>query len=73
MKKLLLFTLITMLFSCSNHNDSQPVSEISKLPPATQTGANTFGCLLDGVAFLPDNLPNSTNYFYQHTSGNYFL
>lgn len=30
-------------------------SEISKLPPATQTGANTFGCLVNGKALLPQN------------------
>ncbi len=73
MKKLLLFTLITMLFSCSNHNDSQPVSEISKLPPATQTGANKIGCLLDGKAFLPGNYNNSTNCFYQFVDGEYYF
>ncbi len=27
--------------------------EIDKLPTATQTGANTFGCLVDGKAFTP--------------------
>ncbi len=62
-----------MLFSCSNHNDSKPVSEISKLPPATQTGANTFGCLLDGKAFLPGNYNNSTNCFYQFVDGGYYF
>ncbi len=38
--------------SCKkNKNDSR--SELSKLPPETQTGANTFGCLVNGKAFLP--------------------
>jgi hypothetical protein len=32
-----------------------PVSELSKLPAITQTGANTFGCLINGVAFVPQN------------------
>jgi hypothetical protein len=27
--------------------------EINKLPPATQSGANTFGCLVDGKAWIP--------------------
>lgn len=74
MKKIFLLLLTSFAISCCNKdNDPQPVSELDKLPPATQTGANTFGCLLDGVAFLPDNLPNSTNYFYQFTGGNYYF
>ncbi|HZY37199.1 MAG TPA: DUF6252 family protein [Mucilaginibacter sp.] len=34
----------------------QPVDQLSLLPPATQTGANTFGCLVDGAAFVPKNI-----------------
>jgi len=26
---------------------------LEQLPPATQTGANTFGCLLNGEAWTP--------------------
>ncbi|MFM6953373.1 MAG: DUF6252 family protein [Sphingobacteriaceae bacterium] len=29
------------------------IPEIDKLPPPTQTGADTFGCLVDGKALLP--------------------
>jgi hypothetical protein len=32
---------------------------VDTLPPATQTGANTFGCLIDGVAFI-----NTEQYIY---------
>lgn len=31
------------------------VNEIDKLPPATQTGANTFGCLVNGKAWIAQN------------------
>lgn len=31
------------------------VSEFSKLPAPTQIGANTFGCLVNGKAFLPSS------------------
>ena len=31
-----------------------PKTELEKLPAITQTGANTFGCLVDGVAWLPN-------------------
>ena len=40
--------MVTLL-SCKK----QPVDQLSLLPPATQTGANTFGCLVNGRAFLP--------------------
>ena len=29
---------------------------VAQLPPATQTGANTFGCLIDGVPYVPNGL-----------------
>ena len=36
-------------------------TELEKLPPITQTGANTFGCLLNGVAWIPkDNYGQAT-------------
>lgn len=28
--------------------------EVNPLPPETQTGANTFGCLIDGKPYIPD-------------------
>ena len=40
--------MVTLL-SCKK----QPVDQLSLLPPATQTGANTFGCLVNGKAFVP--------------------
>lgn len=54
MKNLLLLFLATFAISCCNKgDDDQPKTELEKLPPATQTGANTAGCLVNGVAFLP--------------------
>ncbi|MDB5131718.1 MAG: hypothetical protein JWR02_1467 [Mucilaginibacter sp.] len=40
--------------SCKKHV-VQPVNQLSLLPPATQTGARTFGCLVNGKAFVPEN------------------
>lgn len=37
-----------MLHSCEQEN-------IESLPPATQIGANTFGCLIDGKVFVPNS------------------
>lgn len=55
MKGIFLLLLTTLLLAGCNSDDStpQPISEIDKLPPPTQTGANTVGCLVDGKAFLP--------------------
>ena len=73
MKNLLIILLTIFIFnSCSRDND-KPIPEIDKLPPATQIGANTVGCLLDGKAFLPGNQPNSTNCFYQFVDGGYYF
>lgn len=56
MKKLLLLLIIITTFSCcSNDDDNTPTNPIDQLPPATQTGANTAGCLVNGNAFLPNN------------------
>lgn len=55
-KLLLLFATIAFFVSCNKDDDPTPepqISEIDKLPPATQTGANKVGCLVNGKAFLP--------------------
>ena len=76
MKNILIIStllFVTFFLSCCNNDDDKPIAEIDKLPPATQTGANTFGCLLDGKAFLPGNYPNATNCFYQLVDGEYYF
>jgi hypothetical protein len=35
---------------------------IDGLPPATQTGANTFGCLVNGVLFIPKGNSSGTTF-----------
>ena len=37
-----------------------PLTEADKLPAITQTGANTIGCLLNGVAWLPNGVNPQT-------------
>lgn len=46
-----------MIFA-GNCKKSQ-VSELEKLPAITQTGANTFGCLVNGKAFMPSGYDGS--------------
>lgn len=38
-------------FSCSKENN--PIDPGPQLPPATQTGANTFGCFINGSLLMP--------------------
>ena len=59
-----------LLIACEREAP-QPVDQ---LPPATQEGANTFGCLVDGEVFLPKNddifrTGYSASYSYGSRSG----
>ena len=64
-KLLLLFAVLAFFVSCNKDDDPTPepqISEIDKLPPATQTGVNKVGCLVNGKAFLPSGTrPGSGN------------
>jgi len=59
MKKLLLLILTTFTLSCCDQ-DEKPKNPIDQLPPETQTGANTFGCLINGEPFVVSNTSNQT-------------
>lgn len=74
-KNILLLLLLSMTLSCCSNDDDNntPTNPIDQLPPATQTGENTIGCLLDGNVFLPGNRPNSTNCFYQFVNGEFYF
>lgn len=60
MKKLILLLLTAFTLSCCNNDDDKPQNPIDQLPPATQTGANTFGCLINGEPFVVSNTSNQT-------------
>ncbi|MGG8497881.1 hypothetical protein ACQY1Q_15825, partial [Tenacibaculum sp. TC6] len=49
-KKLVLLALVATFTNCSKDDIIKPQTE---LPPITQTGENTIGCLVDGKVFLP--------------------
>ena len=52
MNKLLL--LVTLMISgCPSCK--KEVTDANGLPPATQTGANTFSCLINGKVYIPGN------------------
>ena len=55
-----LICLCTCQFACKKNifnpdddADTTPMTEEEKLPPITEEGANTFGCLVDGEVWLP--------------------
>mgnify|MGYP003616427014 FL=1 len=74
MKNLLLLVLATFAISCCNKgDDEQPKTELEKLPPATQTGANTAGCLVNGVAFLPKGYITTGNLVCNYIDGEDFV
>jgi hypothetical protein len=73
MKKLFLLLLTTFTLSSCNNEDDKPINPVDQLPPATQIGANTFGCLLDGVVFKPGSGTNPLDCVYQFINGDYYF
>lgn len=73
MKNLFLLLVIILTFSACDKDD-KPIAEIDKLPPATQTGTNKIGCLVNGQALLPKGVGINYNCFYQHLAdGKHFV
>ena len=71
MKKILFSAFVCLTFLCMKCEEETPKDPIDLLPPATQTGENTFGCLVDGEAFTPDGRPRSLSSQYTLTSTGY--
>ncbi|MBC6699972.1 DUF6252 family protein [Hymenobacter puniceus] len=61
MRKLFLYVALLLLSQCSKCKDNDPAPE-AQLPPATQTGANTFGCLVNGQPWTPQGNFGYPNY-----------
>ncbi len=53
---LLLIFLLPLLSSCNKYKRQDNIGP-NNLPPITQTGANTFGCLINGKGFVPQGPP----------------
>jgi hypothetical protein len=58
--------MIFFLSECSlfKKKDATPTDPIAQLPPITQEGKNTFGCLVNGKPWMPEGKRNtfSNNY-----------
>lgn len=65
--------LLLSTTSCNNDDDNSSNDPIDQLPPPTQTGENTFGCLLDGEPFLPGSGTNPLDCVYQFVNGGYYF
>ena len=76
MKNIVTIIIVAVLISCCSKKEDLPQNPVDQLPPLTQTGANTAGCLVNGQVFLPKG--NSfggpiLSCFYQQDSGGYHL
>ena len=56
-------------------DDDHTTNPVDLLPPATQTGENTVGALVNGEAFLPKGggLAPNKNCYYQFVEGEYYF
>jgi len=62
LRRLPLYALLLTLTQCSKcKNDPTPAKPEDQLPAATQTGANTFGCLLNGQPWKPNSFNGYPN------------
>jgi hypothetical protein len=66
--RLPLYLALALLTQCSRCKDQDPSPE-QQLPPATQTGANTFGCLINGKPYLPAGNNGTSNYAVLYDPG----
>jgi hypothetical protein len=59
--KLLLFIIACTNIFAACKKDKNTTEPTDQLPPATQTGANTFGCLVNGKVFTPSGFNGNGN------------
>ncbi|TDN37642.1 hypothetical protein E4631_01905 [Hymenobacter sp. UV11] len=64
----LLLAALLSLSQCKK-SDSGPAKPEDQLPPATQTGAGTFGCLLNGQPWTPSGYDGKPNFITTYDSG----
>lgn len=68
MKQLIFLLCLFLVIGCKDDDDCQG---IDCLPAATQTGAGTFGCLVNGEPFVDNS--GFFNCFYQLIDGEFFF
>lgn len=67
--------LLILILSSSCDEDGGLITKKERLPPVTDTGADTVGCLIDGRVFLPhqSGISPSVNCFYQIEGGEHYF
>jgi hypothetical protein len=68
-KTAMLFLMMALFVACDKDDDK--CQGIDCLPPATQTGAGTFGCLVNGEPFVDNS--GFFNCYYQLVNGDYYF
>ena len=63
--------MTTFIFNSCNSDDDN----LNRLPPETQTGANTAGCLVNGKVFLPRRQGSSPELLcnYEYIDGEFYF
>jgi hypothetical protein len=69
MKKLFLLLIAGITLNCCSNDDD---NNTETLPPATQTGAGTFACKVNGQSFI-DTSGGYFNCYYQFNNGEYYF
>jgi len=67
MNRSTLFFLLLALCACEDFfvKREKPKTELEKLPPATQEGKDTFGCLVNGKAWVPKSFMDAGPDFWR--------
>jgi Family of unknown function (DUF6252) len=68
--------LTCIILTASNCKKNKPDNPVDQLPPETQIGANTFGCLVNGQVFKPGGAQlsgGSLSCNYQYLNGGYYF
>jgi len=65
-----LVIIVTIAAACKKNNSTtNDPNNVPGLPPATQSGANTFGCLVNGVPWVPQGNIGTNNLSIDYDSG----
>ncbi len=61
--------LLVLSLSCEKTSTTTDPNNIPGLPPATQIGANTFGCLVNGIPWVPAGSNGTANLSIDYDPG----
>ena len=67
--KIIITCLLFVILNTQCEKDTPDPNNIPGLPPATQIGANTFGCLVNGVPWVPSGSNGTANLSIDYDPG----